>query len=174
MKLLITGNSGSGKSTLLPEFAKHGFTTYNTDDVPGICRLENQQTGEPVDWPDGYIDWSVYAWRWQAESLRTLLDSAANVAIAAVMANQRDFYDWFDLRFALTVDNDTLAKHWRGSSDHHKDHHPQNLERALARNKIKEQQFIDDGCIPIAGGRPVAEMTQEILDVIHEHTGLAF
>ena len=173
MNILVTGISGSGKSTLLPELQKHGFKTYNTDDIPGVYQLENKQTGEPLDWPDGYVDWTVYAYRWQAEPLRTLLDSSENVAVAAVMENQQKFYEWFDLRFVITIENDALRRHWRESSGHHRDAHPDNLERALLRNKVKEQEFIDEGCIPIAGDRPLGEMAADVMRIIHEHTNVA-
>jgi|GEM_PF-1329437 len=173
MKILITGRSGSGKTALLPALEACGFTTYNTDDMPDTARLENKLTGEPVDWPKGYIDWDVYAWRWQREPLRKLLDSAANVAIAAVMANQKDFYDWFDLRFVVTITPEALARHWRGSESHHKDSDPANLERAVALHNKKQQLFIDDGCIPIAGDRSIADMAHDIMEVVDAHGGMA-
>ncbi|HEY4160948.1 MAG TPA: hypothetical protein VGM08_02705 [Candidatus Saccharimonadales bacterium] len=173
MKLLITGNSGSGKSTLLPALEARGFKTYNTDDIAAVCRLEDRVSGEVVDWPNGFVDWTKYAWRWQAAPLRRLLDSATDVAVAAIMENQYEFYDWFDWRFVIIISDEALARHWQHSSDHHAGAHPGNLERALSRNKLKEQQFLDDGCIPIAGDRPIEEMSADITRIIHEHIPVA-
>jgi hypothetical protein len=173
MKILITGRSGAGKTMLLPALQERGFTVYNTDDMPEISRFEDMQSHEPVKLPKGYIDWKKIAFRWQAEPLRKLLDSTANVAIAAVMANQKDFYGWFNLRFVITIDTDALSRHWQHSSSHHKDMDPANLERAVALHNEKQQHFIDDGCIPISGDRPIAEMANDIMRVVDEHGGMA-
>lgn len=157
---------------LLPALEQRGFTVYNTDDMPEISRFEDMQSHEPVELPKGYIDWKKIAFRWQAEPLRQLLDSTANIAIAGVMANQKDFYDWFNLRFVVTIDTNALARHWQHSSDHHKNMDPANLERAIALHDEKQQHFIDDGCIPIVGDRPIADMANDIMEIVNEHGGM--
>lgn len=56
-KYLITGVAGSGKTSILRELARRGFTTYNSDHLPEVTRLENKAE-QPVAWPERPVDWT--------------------------------------------------------------------------------------------------------------------
>ena len=95
-KYLITGRQGSGKTTVIKQLQKLGYTAYNTDDLPDVTKLQNKETNETIDWPEGKVDWSRYAWNWQKPEIEKLLASDEIVFIGAVVSNQVDFYPMFD------------------------------------------------------------------------------
>jgi dephospho-CoA kinase len=52
-KFLITGRQGSGKTTVIKQLQKLGYTAYNTDDLPDVTKLQDKETGETIEWPEG-------------------------------------------------------------------------------------------------------------------------
>lgn len=167
-KVFITGQSGSGKTTVLRELARRGYTTYNTDDLPGITQLELQETGEPVAWPNGYIDWNKYSWNWQDSELRKLLDQDDTVFIGAVVGNQAEYYHLFDYLFALTVNDAELRRRRLNRNERRHNDGDKNIEESVARNRENTAAFIAAGALPIASDRPVSAVVDDILAVIAE------
>ena len=47
-KYLITGWTGCGKLTIIDELKTRGFSAYNIVAIPGLTRLEDQQTNKNV------------------------------------------------------------------------------------------------------------------------------
>ncbi len=164
-KYLITGRQGLGKTTVIKFLQENGYTAFNTDDLPDVTKLQDRQTGEVIDWPDGKVDWSKYAWNWQEQELKKLLASGKTVFIGAVVSNQVDFYDLFDQVFVLAVDATTLRS--RLETHEHESHHlPGVIERILTNHETKQKLFIEEGAIPINAKGTTAEIVAEILSQI--------
>lgn len=105
MKIFITASSGVGKSAVIRELQSRGYTAYDADDRElHLSRLEIQETGEPVDWPEGVVDWRYYSWNADETRLKELLASDEIVFIAGILGNQEDLYQYFDRHLALTID----------------------------------------------------------------------
>jgi len=165
-KVFITGQSGSGKTTVLTELERRGYTTYNTDDILGVTRLELQETGKPVAWPKGYVDWTKYTWNWQDSELRKLLDQESTLFVGAVVGNQANYYHLFDYLFVLTIDDNELRKRRLNRNEHRYNDGHKNVEESVTRNRENTAAFIAAGAIPIAANRPVSEVADEILTII--------
>lgn len=164
-KYLITGRQGSGKTTVIKILQERGYTAFNTDDLPNVTKLQDRQTGEVIDWPDGKVDWSKYAWNWQEQELKKLLASDEIVFIGAVVSNQVNFYDFFDKVFVLTVDGNTLRS--RLETHEHDSHHlPGVIEQILTNHEAKQKQFIEEGAVPIDAKGTTAEIVADILSKI--------
>ena len=103
MNVLITGSSGTGKSTVIKELKRRGYTAIDGDEEPGLSRLEIQETGEPTDWPDGFVDWSFYAWNLNETVLKQLLQKDETVFFGTISGNQADYYSLFEKIIVLTV-----------------------------------------------------------------------
>lgn len=161
-KYLITGRQGSGKTTIIKLLQEQGYTAYNTDDLPETTKLQNKETGKVIEWPDGQVDWSIYAWNWQKPEIERLLASNDNVFLGAVVSNQTDFYPMFDKVFVITVKPETLRQ--RLSAHEHASHHlPGVIDRILTNHNEKQQRFIEEGAIPISGEGSPEEIIEEIL-----------
>lgn len=166
MKVLLTGQSGTGKSTILGELRKRGFATFDTDDLPGVTRLEIKATGAPAEWPAGYIDWGYYAWNWQAKPLRAIMNTPGTIFVGAIVGNQKEFYPLFDRIVVLTIDDDELYRRRTARTSHRPNDSEENIIRSVARNQEKIASFIRAGALPIANDRPVATVVDEILTVL--------
>lgn len=168
-RYLITGRQGSGKTTLIKILQDRGFAAYNTDDLPEATKLQDNSSGEVIDWPDGKVDWSKYSWNWQRNEIEKLLHSADNVFIGAVVSNQTEFYELFDQIFVITLSSDSLRL--RLESHEHASHHlPGVIERILADHQAKQQSFINEGAIPINGERPPADIADNLLEQLGLHS----
>ncbi|MDB5175689.1 MAG: hypothetical protein JWM81_547 [Candidatus Saccharibacteria bacterium] len=161
-KYLITGRQGSGKTTLIKFLQEQGYTAFNTDDLPDVTRLQDRQTGEVIDWPEGGVDWTKYAWNWQEQALKNLLATNDTVFVGGVVSNQADLYDLFDKVFVLIVDAKTLRT--RLETHEHQSHHlPGVIDRILTNHEIKQKLFVEDGGIPISANGTAAEIADAIL-----------
>jgi dephospho-CoA kinase len=164
-KYLITGRQGAGKSTVIQALQKLGFTAYNTDDMPEVTRLEDRQTGKPIDWPKGLVDWDRYSWNWQAAALQQLLASDETVFIGAVTGNQREFYHLFDKIFALIVNEQTLRAHL---TKHEHEYVSEDIERIIARHAERQPRYVAEGAVAIDNNGPVEQAVQQILGQIND------
>jgi broad-specificity NMP kinase len=161
-KYLITGRPGCGKSTTIHALAARGYIAYNTDNIPGITRLEDKATREEVTWPEGQVDWKRYAWNWQEKELKQLLKSDDTIFVGAVVGNQEEFYPLFNKVFVLMIDPETLRQ--RLLSHEHEDHHnPKYIKRMVSIHLEKQDHFIQQGCVPISAVQPVDRVVDEIL-----------
>ncbi len=104
MKIFITASSGVGKSAVIDELKKRGHTAYDADDRDlYLTRLEIRETGEPVEWPKGFVDWHYYSWNANEQRLQELLESDETVFICGFLGNQEKLYHYFDKLVALSV-----------------------------------------------------------------------
>lgn len=166
-KYFITGSQGSGKTTAIGVLQERGYTAYNTDSLPGVTRLQLRETGEFVDWPEGKVDWSTYAWNWQEPEIDQLLESDETVFLGAIVTNQAEFYHKFDERFAITLSANSLKRRLQ-THEHARHRLPGEPERLLGELAFKQESFVRTGAIAIPGdGSP-----DMIVDQILKHTGL--
>ena len=164
-KYLITGRQGSGKTTVIKQLQKLGYTAYNTDDLPNLTKLQDRETGETIEWPDGKVDWSRYAWNWQKPEIEKLLASDEIVFIGAVVSNQADFYPMFDKVFVITVSVNTLKT--RLENHEHSSHHlPGEIDRITNDYEKKQASLINEGAETISGERPPKEIANNILNLV--------
>jgi broad-specificity NMP kinase len=162
---LITGSQGSGKTTVIKQLQKLGYTAYNTDDLPDVTKLQDIETGETIEWPDGKVDWSRYAWNWQEKEIMKLLRNDDTVFIGAVVSNQEKFYDLFDKVFIIIVGPETLRR--RLLSHEHKSHHlPGFIEKMILNHEKRQNEYIKNGAIPVSGEGTPSEIANSILSKI--------
>lgn len=169
VKVLITGRSGVGKSTTIRELQKRGYFVYDTDDMPAVSRLEIKATGEPADWPKGYVNWDYYAWRWQKGPLENLLNTNTDVIIGAIMTNQQDFYYLFDLIIVLTIDAVTLRNRLTNRTEHTYGNDIQNIERSVTKHQQSQKKLQTIDTVSVDNGRPTAVVADDIVGLIHTH-----
>jgi hypothetical protein len=116
---LISGPSGSGKSTVGRELQKRGFAVIETDFEPNFSGWFNNQTGKRVvDLPPQPFtkEWfGAHSWLWDPDVVEKLIATGGSepVFFCGGAYNEHEFYDLFDLRFALYADSDTLVKRLR-------------------------------------------------------------
>ena len=164
-KYLITGRQGSGKTTVIKQLQKLGYTAYNTDDLLDVTKLQDKETKETIEWPEGKVDWSRYAWNWQKPEIEKLLASDEIVFIGAVVSNQVDFYPMFDKVFVVTVSINTLKT--RLENHEHSSHHlPGEIDRITNDHEKKQASLINEGAEPISGEGTPSETANLILSKI--------
>ncbi len=116
---LISGPSGSGKSTVGRELQKRGFKVIETDFEPGFSGWFNNKTGKKVvDLPPQPFTkaWlEAHSWLWDQGMVKKLISESGSepVFFCGGAYNEHEFYDLFDLRFALYADSDTLVSRLR-------------------------------------------------------------
>lgn len=169
MYVFISGPSGVGKTTVTNELVRRGQIAYDIDNVPGLARLELRDTGEPSEWPKGYIDWGKYAWNVQPAVLDEVLSRHKSLFLSGIFGNQPDFYHKFGKLIVLTVDPDQYlhqmrTRPYRGYNDDEI-----NIQQRVAKYAGKIQQFTESGFIPVDNFRPVEQTVDEILRIVYEN-----
>ena len=166
-KVFIIGSGGVGKSTVIKQLGERGFAAYDTDDMPGITRLEDAASGLPVAWPDGYVDWSKYRWNWQRPAIEKLLASDKTVFLGAYPSNWDDFVGDFDIVIALTV-NTTMHEHrLRTRNTHTYGQGEENIREQISHQAEELARFTAAGAIEVTNDRPIDEIVNEILKLAH-------
>jgi dephospho-CoA kinase len=168
MKILITGSSGVGKSTVIDELRKLGYTAIDGDDEPGFVQLEIRETGEPADWPAGYVDWHHYAWNLQSDALKRALARDETVFVGGIYNNQAEFYPLFDIIIALHVSADKHGKNLTARPARSFGDDAKNIENKLSKYPVKHQSFLDAGAKSVDANGSPAETAQKILKLV-EH-----
>jgi dephospho-CoA kinase len=167
MKVFITASAGVGKSAVINELARRGYTAFDADDRDlNLTRLEIKETGEPVEWPAGFVDWKRYAWNASEERLQELLVTDETVFLAGILGNQESLYHYFDKLIALAIDP---AEHKRRLTSR-----PQrefgdgdlNNQRRLEKYSEHLAKFIASGFIAVDNSGPVVQTVDQIQHLI--------
>ena len=170
MKVFVTASSGVGKSAVIDELAKRGLTALDADDrTLNLTRLEVKETGEPVDWPKGYVDWHYYSWNASEERLTQLLENDETVFLGGLLGNQEELYHYFDKLIALTINPEEHLRrlHSRPKRDVGDDE--KNIQRRLDKYGEHMAKFITSGFITVDNSGPVERTVDEIVRIIHEN-----
>ena len=171
-RYLITGRPGTGKSEVTRALADRGYNAYDLEDLPGIVRLEVKATGEPTNWPEGYVDWEYYAWNLQGPALEKFLGAQGtkDVFVSVSATNQSQFYHLFDTVFALVVsDPEEHRRRLKNRNVHEYGQTDENIERNIAASTEKTAKYIADGALPIDNMRPLDDVVSEILALAAEN-----
>ena len=170
MKVLITGTPGTGKSTITEALgATTGWPAYDIEEQQAVVRLEDRATGQPTTWPEGFVDWNIYAWNLQERPLIDLLDSQDNAIYGVSATNQASFYRLFDFVFALAVSDASLESRLRSRTvPHHHGQGEDNIKRTVSRNQQRIAHYASEGAIIIDNEPAVPTVVKNILDIIHD------
>jgi dephospho-CoA kinase len=169
MKVFITSSSGVGKSAVVTELLARGYTAYDADDRDlNLTRLEIKETGEPVDWPEGYVDWQYYSWNASEDRLKELLGTGDTVFIAGFLGNQEKLYHYFDKLIALTVNPEEHTRRLYARPAREFGDHEQNNQRRLEKYSMHLSKFMATGFVIVDNSDPVENTVDQIQQVIAE------
>ena len=166
MKVLITGSSTVGKSTVARELQLRGYTAIDGDEEPGLARLEVKATGEPTEWPTGYVDWSYYSWNLQEPVLKKVLARDDTVFLVGISGNQPNFYPLFDKLIVLTVNQEEYARRLKNRPRREAGDSDENMQDRLQKYPILLQRFLDSGAIAIDASGTTDQTVDTILTQI--------
>lgn len=166
MKVLITGSSTVGKSTVAAELQRRGFNSIDGDEYPELVRLEDKMTGEPVEWPVGYVDWSKYSWNLQEKRLNEVLAQDDVVFFVGIFGNQPDYYHLFDHLIVLTIVPDEYERRLKNRPRREVGDNDQNMADRIRKYPVLLQRFIDSGAKPVDASGTVVQTTDTILDML--------
>jgi dephospho-CoA kinase len=167
MKVFITASSGVGKSTVIDELKIRGYTAYDADDRKlNLTRLEVKETGEPVDWPNGFVDWHYYSWNANEERLQELLENDKTVFLCGFLGNQEKLYHYFDKLVALTIDQEEHKRRLLSRPKREVGDDDQNNQRRIEKYSEHMAKFIATGFTIIDNSGPIAQTVDQIEQLI--------
>jgi dephospho-CoA kinase len=169
MKVFITASSGVGKSSVIDELIKRGYTAYDADNRDlHLTRLEIKETGKPVDWPKGYVDWSYYSWNADEDRLKELLETDDTVFVAGFLGNQEKLYHYFDKLLALTIDPPEHERRLRARPKREVGDDEQNIQRRLEKYPTHMAKFMATGFVTIDNTGPLNRTVDYIQQIVGE------
>ena len=149
MKVLITGTPGSGKTAVAETLQGMGCTSFDGEKVPELVRLEIKATGEPAEWPTGFVDWNYYAWNIKREPLEALLAKDENVFVGLSGTNLTTFFPLFDKIIALSVKDEILGERLRARKTHEFGQIEADVQRTMAINFERTASYVAEGAVVI-------------------------
>lgn len=162
-KYLITGRGGSGKSTICRELQRRGYPAFDADEVPGLCRWENRQTGEPIEVdPAGYIDYKKISWAWQDVVFKRLFAEHDDLILCGSSSNQEDYHSLFDAVLVLTLDKKTHDHRLR-TRDFDYGKHPDLRREIVEHHQLFAKRMIAAGAVAVDATQPLDKVVDEIL-----------
>jgi len=167
MKVFITAVSGVGKSTVVNELVERGYTAYDADDRDlRLTRLEVKKTGEPVDWPKGFVDWSYYSWNANEERLQELLAVNDTVFVAGILGNQEKLYHYFDKLVALTVNPAEHERRLHERPQREVGDDEKNNQRRLERYSMHMAKFAASGFVMVDNSGLLEKTVDQIEKIV--------
>jgi len=170
MKVFITAGSGVGKSSVVDELIKRGYTAYDADNRDlHLTQLEIKETGEPVEWPKGYVDWSYYSWNANENRLKELLETSDTVFVAGFLGNQEKLYHHFDKLIVLAIDPTEHERRLRTRPKREVSDDEQNIQRKIERYASRMEKFAEvaTGFVIIDNTEPVKQTVNQILQIVN-------
>jgi adenylate kinase family enzyme len=170
---LIIGPSGSGKTTVGDTLRRRGYKVIETDNTLGA--YYDRKTGKknkerpPIPITQQWLD--QYAWNWDGELLNDILETNKDETIffCGVAHNENSYFKKFDLRFALSVDDQTLIQRLQKREPERWVSGSPELNNQLAWNK-KFREFSEQiGAVLIDSSRTAEEVADSIEAVISRH-----
>ena len=167
MKVFITASSGVGKTAVIEELSERGYTAYDADDRDlNLTRLEVTETGEPAEWPEGFVDWHYYSWNANETRLKELLASDETVFIAGFLGNQEKLYHYFDKLIALTINPEEHERRLRSRPKREFGDDEVNIQRRLEKYSMHLGKFINSGFIILDNSGAVEQTVDQIQQTI--------
>lgn len=169
MKVFITAVSGVGKSAVVNELFERGYAAYDADDRDlNLTRLEVKETGEPVEWPEGFVDWSYYSWNANEDRLQELLAEDETVFIAGFLGNQEKLYKYFDKLVALAVDPTEHERRLRERPKRDVGDDDKNNQRRLERYSMHMAKFAASGFVMVDNAGSLEITVNRIEEIVSQ------
>lgn len=169
MKVFLTASSGVGKTAVISELIKRGYTAYDADNRDlYLTRLEVAETGEPAEWPEGFVDWHYYSWNADENRLNELLAVSETVFIAGLLGNQEKLYHYFDKLIALDVNPEEHERRLRARPKREFGDDEQNIQRRLEKYSMQMAKFKASGFVVVNNSSSVPSTVDQIRKVINE------
>jgi dephospho-CoA kinase len=167
MKVFISASSGVGKTAVITELMSRGYTAYDADDRDlRLTRLEISATGEPAEWPTGYVDWHYYAWNADENRLKELLATDDTVLIAGFLGNQEKLYHYFDKLIVLSVNSGEHERRLRTRPKRDFGDDEKNIQQRLEKYATHMAKLVDSGFIPVDNSGPVTLTVDRIQRIV--------
>ena len=163
-KVLITGSSGTGKTEMANFLSEKGFNAFDADSTPGMTRLEVRESGEPVPWPNGYVDWNKYAYNLNGEYLKKILKDKNDIIISVVASNQIKYFPLFDVVIVLHIpEEDEHLRRLKHRDAHEFGQDKKNLLRTVEISKTQTKEWEQLGGIVINANQTKEAVVSEII-----------
>lgn len=160
---LVTGYSGSGKSSIAREMQRRGLPAFDTDSLPELTRWEDVKTGQQVDEPQGYVDFSKVSWNWNAPALQKLIAENKSLFLCGSASNQERFYGLFDKVFVLKLSKEAQAKRIKARPEHDFGQHPKQLQEIINKTEEFVNDLVEQGATPVNAEPTVKDVVDDIV-----------
>jgi len=165
--ILITGIAGSGKSTICKELKKHGYKTYDIEDIKGFFTMVNKNTGKSFHDYDNDNLKSIKKGHWicNKRKLQQLIrkNKKGIVFYCGTGSNIEEVLPLFDKVILLKASQKTLRQRLSKRKTNDYGRTPEIQKWILSWKSRWESYYIKKGAIPINASRNLSQVVADIL-----------
>lgn len=167
--VFITGIAGTGKTSIIIFLKQQGYIAYGIEDLNGICRMINRETGETITHEIGSnLDaFKKYDWICDIKAVQDLMQKNRDGLIfySGTAANVDDLLPLFDQVFLLQADKKELSRRLT-----------ERVNNSFGRSKVVQDWLFDQqaewdkaliqkGAIPIDATQDIKIVASSIIEM---------
>lgn len=161
--VLVTGTSGTGKSAVCTALKDRGHVAVDTD-----CHSHwvDRLTGKIAD-PEPYVhppNWLArFGWEMEIGVVEELVATSGTSFLCGSVENEEQVRQYCDQVICLLVDDVTLRHRLATRTTNSFGKSPDQLEAALAWNRVAKERYEQLGAITIDATQPLGRVVDEVL-----------
>lgn len=169
MKILITGMSGVGKSTLCTHLKQIGYTAFDLDDIPNLCKLYHSN-GKAVSDDENRVKLNMLEIDYLCDTtaLEKHIESQLNhVFYVGYVDNFSEVAKYFDQVFLLTITPEENKRRMsiRTTTDFATDEKTQN--ELMEFKEEWEESVKDYGATAVDASKETESIANDILEILN-------
>jgi broad-specificity NMP kinase len=167
--ILITGIAGTGKTSIIIFLQQQGYTAYGIEDIKGICRMINRETGETITHEIGsnLEAFKKYDWICDIKAVQDLMQKNRDGLIfySGTAANIDDLLPLFDQIFLLQTDKKELSRRLTERVNNRFGKSKEVQDWLFDQQIEWDKALIQKGAIPIEATQDIKTVASSIIEM---------
>lgn len=167
--ILITGIAGTGKSSIISVLQHRGYTAYGIEDITGMCRMINRETGETISHEIGsnLVTFKNHDWICDIKAVQDLIQKNSHGLnfYSGTATNIDDLLQLFDQIFLLQADKKELSRRLIERVNNRFGKSKAEQDWLFEHQLVWDKALIQKGAIPIDATQDIKTVATSIIEM---------